>query len=138
MADTVLGARLRNARERLQLSQRELAARCGMGETQAWRYENGVSEPGADHLARLARELSVSADYLLGLVDSPDQHVTGGDLSDMQHRLLHLVRKNDVISILEAIEMLVALATEREEERLGVEEERYYMDLAADAGRRED
>lgn len=135
MSNSVLSGRLREARERFQLSQRELAARCGMGEKQVWRYENGESEPSADHLARLARQLSVSADYLLGLVDSPGKHFTGDELTPVQHKLLALMRDKQVISILEAIETLVDLAAEIENDRLMVEEERHYSELAAEASR---
>lgn len=72
------GDRLREAR---QLTQRELAARCGLGEKQIWRYENNESDPTGDYVARIARELEVSADYLLGLAEKPTDHFIPEELT---------------------------------------------------------
>jgi len=93
--------RLKEVRELRQLSQRELAARCGMGEKQIWRYENGESDPGSEQVARIARELSVTADYLLGLSDEPSLHFTEDDLSPMERKLISAVRHGLIVEALE-------------------------------------
>ncbi len=67
----VNGDRIREIREGRGMSQTELAQRCGLGEKGIWRYENGQGDPSADILTRIARELDISADYLLGLSDKP-------------------------------------------------------------------
>ena len=61
--------RLRAAREKRGLSQRELAARCGLGVNQINRYENGTNVPSVSVLMTLAHELNASFDYLLGVKD---------------------------------------------------------------------
>jgi transcriptional regulator with XRE-family HTH domain len=47
-------------------SQRELARRCGFGESLIRKYESGESDPSTTYLAILADQFGVSADYLLG------------------------------------------------------------------------
>lgn len=63
--------RLHDTREQRGLSQRELAKRCALSINQINRYETGATEPSANILALIARELGVSTDYLLGLSDIP-------------------------------------------------------------------
>lgn len=58
--------RLRILRIRRGLTQRELAALCGMAPGQVSRYEAGLHTPYASSLARLARELKVSVQTLAG------------------------------------------------------------------------
>jgi transcriptional regulator with XRE-family HTH domain len=53
------------------LTQRELAQLCGIGENQINKYENGGGDPSLANLKVIARELGVSADFLLGLSDHP-------------------------------------------------------------------
>lgn len=98
--------RLKQVREQRGISQRDLAARCGMGEKQIWRYENGESEPSADHLTKLALELEVTADYLLGLVDSPGDHLAESELSPMERKLISAVRRGMIVEALEAMTTL--------------------------------
>ena len=43
------------------------------------RYEQGVGEPDSNTLALIAEELRVSPDYLLGGVDTPNEHLSEVD-----------------------------------------------------------
>ena len=95
--------RLKEIRELRQLSQRELAARCELGEKQIWRYENAESDPGSEHVAKIARELGVSADYLLGLADDPGLHFRETELSPMERKLITAVRHGLIVEALETI-----------------------------------
>ena len=97
------GDRLKEIRELRQLSQRELAARCEMGEKQIWRYENEESNPTSDHVVKIARELAVSSDYLLGLGDDPGLHFKESDLSPMERKLVTAVRHGLIVEALETI-----------------------------------
>jgi transcriptional regulator with XRE-family HTH domain len=63
--------RLREWREKRGWSQRELARLCGLGEAQVSKYENGHTDPSASVLKAMCIQLGVSADYVLGLSDSP-------------------------------------------------------------------
>jgi transcriptional regulator with XRE-family HTH domain len=51
------------------ISQAELEAAAGVYQTQLSRYLDGKSEPKISNLARLARALHVTTDYLLGIDD---------------------------------------------------------------------
>ncbi len=48
------------------ISQRELANRTGVTEISIGRYRKGQRSPNADTIAKIADELHVNADYLLG------------------------------------------------------------------------
>ena len=97
------GDRLKEIRELRQLSQRELASLCGMGEKQIWRYENDESNPSSDHVAKIARELRVTTDYLLGVTDDPNANLTEDDLSPMERKLIAAVRNGSIVEALETI-----------------------------------
>ena len=59
------GNRVRAARERLGITQEDLAARVGMSPSHMSIVERGVKVPRMDTVVILANELDVSADYLL-------------------------------------------------------------------------
>jgi transcriptional regulator with XRE-family HTH domain len=113
MTKTILAERLKLIREQYGVSQRELATRCGIGERQIWRYENGVSDPSASHLKKIACELHASIDYLLGLVDEPVGHYHGSPLSQHEHEIITYVRERDVEGLMRA---WLKLAENRKEE----------------------
>ena len=64
-----VGKRLRQARGGL--TQAELARAAGLTHASISRFENGLNQPVAGTLRRLAAALGVSADYLIGLTDEP-------------------------------------------------------------------
>lgn len=101
------GDRLRDIRKSRQLTQEELAKLVGVSGQQIYRYESGENIPNSDVLTRLAQELSVSTDYLLGLVNEPTAHLTEEELSPMERRLLQAVRNG---SIRELFKTLAALS----------------------------
>lgn len=84
----IRGDRLRETREQRGISQTELAQRCNIGEKGIWRYENGQGDPSADILARIARELDTSADYLLGLAPIPQGKLNDSLRGDEKELLL--------------------------------------------------
>jgi transcriptional regulator with XRE-family HTH domain len=67
--DMRIGERVLLARRRLALSQRDVAELVPMGPSALNRLERGLQSVSAETLARLARLLRVSSDYLLGLKD---------------------------------------------------------------------
>ncbi|MFO7323676.1 MAG: helix-turn-helix transcriptional regulator [Chloroflexota bacterium] len=89
------GDRLREMRRKRQLTQDELAERLGFGQSQMNKYENGKSDPTPEVLVRLARELEVTTDWLLGLVDDPTSHLQERDLTAMERKLLSAFRRGD-------------------------------------------
>jgi len=67
----MIGIRLRKLREKLGLTQDELAEKIGVNSLQINRYEHDKNEPSGELVARMAKALYTSADYLLGLTDDP-------------------------------------------------------------------
>lgn len=69
------GDRLREMREKRGLTQDELAELVHIAKRTLRRYETNKTEPDADILARFTVALQASADYLLGRVDEPTEHL---------------------------------------------------------------
>lgn len=65
------GTRMRRRRKALGLSSYELARLIEEREGQVGRWERGTSAPRPHVIAKIARALDVSSDYLLGLSDQP-------------------------------------------------------------------
>lgn len=94
------GDRLRLMRERRGLSQAQLEELLGLGNTSIHRYEKNSSEPTPGVLAALSRQLGCSSDYLLGLVDEPNQHLGEAELTPDEYRLLDAFRNDDLKGIM--------------------------------------
>lgn len=80
----VVGENIGRYRDKLNLSQEELAELAGIHRVTLARYETGRTEPGAQHLARIADALNVSVDVLLGR-DTPENEI--GDTWAIRERL---------------------------------------------------
>jgi transcriptional regulator with XRE-family HTH domain len=100
------GKRLRELRQRRGYTQEELAALLNLGQRQIPRYESGETDPSADIIARMARALGVTADYLLGLTDEPSGHLAEDSLSPMERKLITAMRHGLLIEALEALAAL--------------------------------
>jgi len=88
------GKRLREAREKQGISQRELAARSGLDEAQLSRYEHGKTEPSARYLEIFAKHLDISSDFLLGLTDDPRKRYGDVELIDDERAVLETYRRD--------------------------------------------
>ena len=66
--------RLRELREDHDLSQTDIAAYLGCGQSVYSRYESGERILPVDVLIKLAKYYSVSTDYLLGLTNIPEPY----------------------------------------------------------------
>lgn len=97
------GDRLREMRERRQLTQKDLADRAGVHAQQVYKYEKNMSDPTGDILARLAKALDISVDYLVGLVDESSEHFSEDELTPMERRLIWAVRKGLIHEALKAV-----------------------------------
>ncbi len=66
----MMGERIRDARTAAGMTQEQLAAAAGLKQFHISRIERGdIKDVLGDTLARLAKALNVSADYLLGLTE---------------------------------------------------------------------
>lgn len=61
-----LGARIREARERVGLGQAEFARQCGVISGTAWRWEAGRAEPSLSMLRTIARVTRADLGWLAG------------------------------------------------------------------------
>ena len=64
-----IGERITKAWRYLGMNQKELCEKAEINEATLSRYENGLREPKAATLSKLAEILEVSTDYLLGITD---------------------------------------------------------------------
>ena len=65
--------RMRDLREDSDLNQTQVAEILGISQTVYSRYERGATELPLRHLVALCRFYNVSADYLLGFINTPNQ-----------------------------------------------------------------
>ena len=66
-----LGARIREYRERLNISQKELAARLGVSNARVSNWEQGINRPDVDTLSDLCQTLEISPNELLNVEQIP-------------------------------------------------------------------
>lgn len=97
---SLLPERLRAAREKLGLKQQELGRLCGLGVNQISRYETGFHDPSAMTLAKLARVLGVSMDYLAGLTDDPHGQVSPSDLNIYEREVIDTFRRDGWLGLI--------------------------------------
>ena len=64
-----LGKKLKELREEMGLTQKQLAERLGMNSVTYLHYEKGQREPPLGVLADMSKFFGVTVDYLLGLTD---------------------------------------------------------------------
>ncbi len=67
--EIILGKRLKELREDMKLTQKEVAIRLGLNPVSYLRYEKSQREPSLLILAQMAKFFEVTTDYLLGISD---------------------------------------------------------------------
>ena len=67
-----IGQKIKELRQGQGISQAKLAKAIGYGGTIITYWENGVNQPTAEAITRLADHFDVSADYLLGRTERPE------------------------------------------------------------------
>jgi len=58
------------------------------------KYETGINDPTSYILKFMARQLDVSADYLLGMTDDPRIQVREPSLNDSERIILEIFRRD--------------------------------------------
>lgn len=64
--------RLKDLREKNELTQEQVAEKINIKREQYRRYEIGINEIKASHIIKFAKLYNVSTDYILGLTDNPE------------------------------------------------------------------
>lgn len=95
--------RLRDLRIARGYTQEELAELLNLSIRQIIRYENGDNDPTAEVLAQMAKVLSISADYLLGLTHDPVGYFEEKDLSPTERKLITALRQGLLREALQTI-----------------------------------
>ncbi|MGN0493538.1 MAG: helix-turn-helix domain-containing protein [Acutalibacteraceae bacterium] len=81
----MLNEKIREIRTAKKMSQVELANILGVTKQSVSNWENDNIQPSIEMLAKLAKALSVSTDYLLGIDERRYLDVTGLSESEAQH-----------------------------------------------------
>lgn len=97
------GDRLRQLRQSRGFTQEALAERLNLGIRQIHRYERGLSDPSGNIVAKIAKELDVSTDYLLGLSDLPNLQLREQDLTAQEQLLLSAYRHKEIALLIQII-----------------------------------
>lgn len=90
-----IGHRIKQAREAVNLSQRELAHNIGVSGGLVGAWESHKKKPGRELLPKLSEELEVSINYLLGQEESSEQKLSTSDPDEIS--IIRFYRKlNDI------------------------------------------
>lgn len=87
--DRHVGARIRERRIMLGLSQQQMADMIGVTYQQAHKYERGINRISAGRLYEIAQVLRVPIEYFFAEINSPDDK---GPLDERQRMCLELAR----------------------------------------------
>lgn len=98
--------KLKEAREHRGLTQEEFAAHLGVSQQQLSRWETGNVAPSYEVIASIAEALDVSSDFILGLVDKPNEYRLGRPLKPVEIRLLWALEKGHIAIAFEALTAL--------------------------------
>lgn len=106
-----IGDRLREAREKKNISLLQLGEMCGTSKSIISRYERGIRFPKHEMLENLARAVSVDIDYLMGKTDvpitmKPKEDIFAG-LSEKEIELFELLRALPPEEFEKAVEELI-------------------------------
>ena len=74
MSMQTIGERIIFLRENIDLSQIKLANKIGITKMTLSKYEHDINEPRGEIIARLAKALNTTTDFLLGLTNDPAPH----------------------------------------------------------------
>jgi len=72
MDTKLIGKRIKERRQKMNLTQKDLAEKVQVTPSAINQYEKGEKTPSTENLLNLARELGVSSDYLLGASKEDD------------------------------------------------------------------
>lgn len=76
----LMGDRIRRLREKKDLNQKELAKLIDVGIPSLSRYENNLRSPSPEIIARLAKALGTTSDYLISAY-IPNDHMNGDPIT---------------------------------------------------------
>ncbi len=96
----LLGDRLKRLRKARGYTQTDVGKALNITQQQVAKWEMANSDVSSETLTRLSRVLECTTDWLLGLVETPNEHLTLRDLSPDEWRLLDLYRRGELPEII--------------------------------------
>lgn len=99
----MIGERLRAARQSRRYTQEQLESLSDVSIQNINRYENNKTSIKDAELAKLAKALNVSADFLLGLTDDPTPQKLKTKLSQLETDVLAAVRDGKYVDAIDAL-----------------------------------
>lgn len=97
------GERLKELRQNLRLTQDDIADAVDTTRKTVSSWEKGAI-PNGESLAKLAKTLNTSADFLLGLTDDPrPPNALNSDLSPQEWEIIHSLRLGNIKNALRII-----------------------------------
>ena len=90
MANQIFGTRVKELREKAELSMEELAKKLGVTKSRVNMWENNGTVPRMNILIELAKYFNVTTDYLLGNDDDKEIDTENTKLSSLQRNLRKL------------------------------------------------
>src|SRR5258706_5009100 len=91
-----IGERLKEQRTRMHYTQQDMADFLEITPQSYSKWERDIDPPSVERIKQLCEILKCSADYLLGLVASPDEHVKEDQLPPDEQNLLRLYRAGKI------------------------------------------
>lgn len=95
--------RVRELRERRNMTQPELASLLGVNPRQILRYEKGETDPNSETLGALAVILNTTSDYLIGLTNDPKPRLVAADLVEDERELIVALRNKQYAKAIRAL-----------------------------------
>jgi transcriptional regulator with XRE-family HTH domain len=111
----VIGNRIKATRDKIGMSQKELAEKVNVSPSAINQFEKGEKKPSSEVLARITNKLGVSADYLLGASDEEKMFLSGNVVAAF--RDFKGLSKKDRDIVLSHIEFLKSKAMDKEKEK---------------------
>lgn len=90
-----LGERIRNGRKKLKLTQKAMAEKLGMGESNFGHIENNRVTPSSTDLDTIAEILGMSTDYLLGRTTDPVKSLEPKLTDEQQLELTKILEESE-------------------------------------------
>ncbi len=106
------GDRLRELRKKHGYTQAELATHLNTYQNQIRRWESNEVIPSSESVVLISKFFGVTADYILGLVDTPQGKIELSDLSPDEQELIFYLRSG----LLPEIMKMLAILTNKPEE----------------------
>lgn len=82
---------------------KSLSEMIGVSERNLWRLLSGTGSTTDHTVVQIAQALDVSADYLLGLSDDPNNHLKIDNMSDEEKSVLIALRRGEKLRAIEII-----------------------------------